>query len=461
MKILLRLVLIFICSTNLVWAADLANPRTMTFKQLDFQIPKPKRILLDNQIPVYLLVDHELPLVQITAMIRTGSVYDAPGKSGLAELTGKMLRAGGTKASTPDQLDDELEFMASSVESSFSTDSGMVTMSSLSRNVVATLKIFSDVLFEPAFDGHRFQIIQQQMLEGIRRQNDDPKELADRELSRLIYAGHPLGVFPTENSLQAVDRHDLLNFHRQSVRPENIILAVSGDIDEQNLLPLLNELIGSRAAKDEQTLPKVPEVKVSFKPQLQTIQKKINQSVIRFGHLGISKDDPDLYAVRVLDYILGGSFTSRLMTEVRTNQGLAYNVGSSFNIGRRFTGSFTAETETRANATVKTIKLMQSIIKEVSVHPVTEQELQLAKDAIINSFLFGFTTPATVVNQQMRLEFYHYSPDFLEQYRARIAVITAKDVLAAAKRLLHTDAFKLVVVGDEASFDQPLASLNN
>lgn len=460
MKILVRLFLILICALNLAWAGEQPDPRTMSFQQLDFSIPHSKRLLLDNHIPVYLLPDHEIPLVTITAMIRTGSVYDPADKSGLAALTGRMLRNGGTKTVLPDQLDDELEFMASAVESYFGTDSGIVTMSCLSRNLTATLDIFADLLFKPGFDSKRLQIVRQQMLEDIRRQNDDPKELADRELEKLIYAGHPLGYFPTENSINAIQRSDLVDFHKKFVNPENIIIAVSGDVDEKKLLPLLNQLLGRYANKDGQPLPQIPAVQGSFRPQLQFVQKKVNQTVIRFGHLGITKDDPDLYAVRVLDYILGGSFTSRLMTEVRTNQGLAYNVGSSFDVGRRFTGSFTAQTETRANATIKTIKLMQNIIEDIRQQPVTAQELKLAKDSIINSFLFGFTTPQTVVSQQMRLEFYNYQSDFLEKYREKIAAVTAEDVLRAAKRLLHPDAFKLVVVGDESAFDEPLSTLN-
>lgn len=458
MKTALRLLLFVLCALALpAWGGDgPADPRTLRFKPLTFNIPKAERVQLANGTPVYLLQDRELPIVTVSAMIRTGSVYDLPGKSGLAALSGSQLRGGGTTALEPRHLDDELEFMASSIESAFGSDSGAVTLTSLTKNLPRSLELFSDVLFRPRFDEKRFEVARRGALEAVRRQNDDPKELADRVLTQVIYAGHPLGVVPTAASLQAITRADLIAFQRRFVRPDNLIITVAGDFDRAAILVLLNRLIGARTPDSPLNLPQPPPVPLTHRPEVYFAAKQVNQTVIRMGHLGIDKNSPDLYAVRVLDYILGGSFTSRLMLEIRTNQGLAYNVGSRFEVGRRFTGTFTAETETRANATVRTIDLMTALIDGIRKEAVSEQELQLAKDAIINSFLFGFTTPASIVMQQARLELYGYAPDYLERYRDRIAAVSREDLLQAARRQLHPKAFKLVVVGDAALFDQPL-----
>lgn len=460
MKLRVLLVgLISIFCLSAASAAELANPRNMTFPALSFSIPKAERVVLQNGMPVYLLQDHELPIVTISALIHTGSVYDPADKSGLAVLTGSQLRGGGTNELAPAVLDAELEFMASSVESSFGSDLGTVSLTSLTKNLDRTLQLFSDVLFRPRFDEKRLEVARRQALEMIRRQNDDPKELGDRELQKALYAGHPLGVIPTAATVAAVKRSDLQAFHQRFVRPDNMILTVAGDFDRTNMLAALNRLVGSVHTAGELRLPVIPQVKLQFAPAVLYAPKQVNQSVIRLGHLGITKDDPDLYAIRVLDFILGGSFTSRLMMEIRTNQGLAYNVGSHFDVGRHFIGSFTAETETKAEATAKTIGLMSSIIAAIRTEPVSEQELKLAKDSIINSFLFGFTTPASIVVQQARLEFYGYQPEYLERYRERIAAVTREELLQAAKKHLHPEAFKLVVVGDQKGFDKPLSSL--
>jgi len=442
-------------------ATEPANPRTMDFPPLTYRLPKAERVLLKSGIPVYLLQDHELPIVTISALIHTGSVYDPADKSGLASLTGSQLRGGGSQTLTPAVVDAELEFMASSVESSFGSDLGAVTLTSLTKNLDRTLQIFNDLLFYPKFDEKRLEVARRQALEAIRRQNDDPKELADRELQKMMYAGHPLGNVPTAATISSIKRSDLQAFHRRFVRPDTMILTVSGDFDRSALLATLNRLVGSVPAAGALQKPEITQVNLQFVPAVLHAQKQVNQSVIRLGHLGITKDDPDLYAIRVLDFILGGSFTSRLMMEIRTNQGLAYNVGSHFDVGRRFTGSFTAETETRAEATAKTIALMTTIINSVRTAPVTEQELKLAKDSIVNSFLFGFTTPNSIVSQQARLEFYGYQSDYLDRYRERIAAVTREDIQRAARKHLHPDAFKLVVVGDQKNFDKPLSTFGN
>ena len=456
---LLALWLLLCASLTNVAAAGLANPRSMTFPPLAYTIPRSERVLLANGTPVYLLQDHELPIVTVAAMIHTGSVYDPAKKSGLAAMTGSVMRDGGTVSLTPHQLDAELEFMASSVESSFGTDSGTVTMTTLTRNLPRTLELFNEVLFRPRFDAQRLEVARRQALEAIRRHNDDPKALADRELVRAIYRGHPLGQVPTATTIEAITRSDLIAFHQRFVRPDNLIITVSGDFDRNRMLSQLNRTIGSVHPSTPLRLPAVAQVRTTDKAEILYADKDINQTVIRLGHLGITKDNPDLYAVRVLDFILGGSFTSRLMMEIRTNLGLAYNVGSDFEIGRRFTGTFTAETETRADSTTRVIGLMTGIIARIRTEPVSEQELTLAKDAIINSFLFGFTTPASIVMQQARLEFYGYAPDYLDRYRERIAAVTRADVLRVARNYLHPEAFKLVVVGDAKRFDRPLTSI--
>ncbi|MCE1226435.1 MAG: insulinase family protein, partial [Geobacteraceae bacterium] len=386
MKIrLLCVCIVSLFTFSAAYGAEPANPRSMSFPALHFSIPKAERVQLKNGTPVYLLQDHELPIVTISALIRTGSVYDPADKSGLAALTGSQLRGGGTLSQTPAELDRELEYMASAVESSFGTDLGSVSLTSLAKNLDRTLQIFSDVLFRPRFDEKRLEVARRQALEMIRRQNDDPKELGDRELQKALYAGHPLGVVPTAATVSVIRQSDLQSFHQRFIRPDNMILTVAGDFDRTAMLAVLNRLIGQVKPEGPLRLPEVPQVKLQFAPAVLYAPKQVNQTVIRLGHLGITKDDPDLYAIRVLDFILGGSFTSRLMMEIRTNQGLAYNVGSHFDVGRRFTGSFTAETETKAEATSKTIGLMTSIIAEIRKNPVSEQELKLAKDSIINS----------------------------------------------------------------------------
>lgn len=454
---------LMIVSLSPAFAAELkqSNPRNMSFPELRFEIPKAERVVLECGLPVYLLRDTELPIINMTAMVRTGSVYEPPGKSGLASMTGTVMRSGGAGGLTPEMMDDELEFMASAVESGIGNDMGTVSLTTLTKNLDRTLKIFRDVLFDPDFSDKRIDMTRKQMIEGLRRQNDDPKEIGDREISRAIYAGHPLGTIPSFESIGSITRTDLLDFHRRFYRPDNMLLAVSGDFNRENLVKQLNALFGPAVKEAALSLPEIPQPRPLFQPEIIYGKKDVNQTVIRMGHLGLAKDSPDIYAVRVMDYILGGSFTSRLTMEVRTNQGLAYNVGSHFDIGRRFAGSFIAETETKADSTIKAIKLMKDIITGMTKEPVSDQELAAARDYIINSFMFGFTSPASIVSQRARLEFYGYPENYLESYRDAIARVSKEDVLNAARKHLKPGAFKLVVVGDAARFESQLSTLGS
>lgn len=435
-----------------------ADPRSMNFPELRYEIPKAERVVLECGMPVYLLRDPELPIINITAMVRTGSVYEPAAKAGLASLTGNVMRSGGAGGLAPERMDDELEFMASSVESGIGSDMGTVSLTTLTKNFGRTLRIFADVLLHPDFSEKRVEIARRHMIEWLRRQNDDPKEIADREITRAIYAGHPLGVVPTFDSVNSVTRQDMVAFQRRFFRVDNMILAVSGDFERSAMLSELNKVFGKGERITALELPEIPKPPSAFAPEVLYGRKEVNQTVIRMGHLGISKENPDIYAVRVLDYILGGSFTSRLTMEIRTNQGLAYNVGSRFDIGRRFSGTFIAETETKAESTAKAIGLMKAIIAGMTREPVTDQELKSAKDYIVNSFMFGFTSPASIVTQRARLEYYGYPADYLEKYRENIARVSSEDVLAAARRHLRPEAFKLVVVGEGSKFDQPLTT---
>ena len=376
MNICIRLLISLITLGTLVSCASPGTgvtPRTMTFAPLKFEIPKSQRAVLKNGMVVYLLEDHELPLVNMTAYINVGGIYEPAEKTGLAGITGAVMRSGGTRTTPPEKLDAELEFMASAIESSIGSESGNLSLATLAKNLDRTMELFAQVLISPEFRDDRVTVALNKTIEALRRQNDDPKEVADRELKKALYAGHPLGRVPTIDTVKRITRSDLQEFHRRYYRPGTIILAVSGDFRKDELLARLEGLFGSW--KNEPVdFPAVGAPAAEAKPEILLVRKEVSQSVIRMGEMGIDKNSPDLHALRVLDYILGGGFTSRLVQEVRSNQGLAYNVDSTVDVGRRFTGTILAETETKTGSTVKAIVLIREIIAGMTTAPVTDQE---------------------------------------------------------------------------------------
>ncbi|PLX91040.1 MAG: insulinase family protein, partial [Desulfuromonas sp.] len=237
-------------------------------------------------------------------------------------------------------------------------------------------------------------------------------------------------------------------YHSTYFAPNNLWLAISGDFDRAQLLTQIEATLGDWLYR-EVPQPTVPEVVPARQGQLQYVRRDIPQTTLLIGDLGLTKDDPDQYAARVLNYILGGgSFNSRLMREIRSDRGLAYSVYSYFQIGRRLPGPFVTGTETKNESVIDTLGLMRSIMVDLCDQPVASAELDLAKDSLINSFVFGFDDTHAVVTQQVRLDFFNYPQDYLNRYRSRIAAVTIEDVQRVAKRFIRPAHQQIVLVGN-------------
>jgi zinc protease len=435
------------------------RPDQLTFPPLVFHVPEVETIDLPNGIRLYLKEDPELPLVQLTAMLGAGSIGEPATMTGRGSLFAAALRTGGAGDYPAEALDHRLEQLAANL--SVATDSYATTLdlSLLASDLETGLAILADFLRRPAFAPERLELARKQMLEGIRRQNDEPEEIASRALMKAIYGDHPLGRTPTVTTVSALRRDDLLDFHRRYFHPNNLWLAISGDFDRSALIALIERTLGDWP-RAEFTPQSIPAVTTSAAPLVLVGQKDIPQTTILIGELGIDKDAPDLHAVRVMNYILGGGgFNSRLMREVRSNRGLAYSVYSYFQVGRRLPGPFVAGSETKSASTIEVVRLLRQMMAEMREEPVSDAELTLARESLVNSFVFGFTDSHEVVSQLLRLDFYDYPRGYLETYRDRVTAVTAEDVLAAARQRLHPDRQAVVLVGDASAFADAAAGL--
>jgi zinc protease len=386
-------------------------------------------------------------------MFSTGTIDEPEDKTGLGQLYAAALRTGGAGSRPPAELDGELERLA--IDLGVDVDSYATTceMSVQAGDLEAGLSVLADLLRRPRFDAQRMELARRQLIEQIRRQEDDPGFVAGRALRRALYGDHPLGRTPTVPGVLAVTRQDLLRLHDRHALPNELWLGISGDFDRGELKGLLEELLGDWPAGDS-TSQAIPPLPAEMPARVVAVGKDLPQTTILLGERGIDKNDPDLYALRVLNYTLGGGeFNSRLMREVRSNRGLAYSVYSYFQVGRRLPGLFIAGGETRTASVVEVVELMRRLMKEITEGPVSSDELQLAKDSLINSFVFAFDNSHDIVTQIMRTDYYDYPADYLERYRERIAAVTAEQVLAAARRHLHPDSQVVVLVGDQASLE--------
>ena len=439
------------CSTPLP-----TSYQQLEYPDLTFQLPEVETLILDNGIRLYLKADDELPLVQVTAMIGSGGIISSEEKTGFAGLFGSVWRSGGAGDRTPEALDEYLDFLAANVSSSMGTYSAQLDFSLRSEDFSAGLSILGDLLLRPSFNSERLELARLQAQEHLRRQNDNPGSISRRLLMKALYPDHYLGRTATEHSLASITRQDLVDFHETYFAPNNLWIAVSGDFDRDTLLEALNKELGDwpQGNVPEQQLPPV---KAPDAGLIQLAAKDLSQTSIVIGDLGLSKENPDQYAVRVLNYILGGGgFNSRMMREIRSNRGLAYSAYSYFQVGRRLPGPFVAGTETKNVSVVPAISLTREIMNDLRDNLVTDEELQLAKESQINSFVFGFENTHSVVSQQMSLAFFDYPANYLADYRDKIAAVTVADVQRVAQEFIDPSRQQIVLVGNPEEFGDEL-----
>ncbi len=436
------------------------HPDQLQYAELHFQPPDVEKLVLSNGVRLYLKEDKELPLIQLTAMIGAGAMTTPQEKTGFNSLFGSTLRTGGADGWTPEALDEQLDLLAANLSASMGPYVTQMDLSLRSVDLDQGLEILSALLRRPAFAQDKLDHARLQAQESVRRQNDNPGAISRRLLMAALYPDHYLGFSPTLETLAAVSREDLVRFHQTYFAPNNLWLAISGDFDRQDLLAQLETQFGDWAESDvtEQVLP--PIVRATS-GAIQVVEKDLPQTTIVIGDLGLTKDDPDQYAVQIMNYILGGGgFNSRMMREIRSNRGLAYSAYSYFQTGRRFPGPFIAGTETKNSSVVPVIELTREIMADLRDIPVTEAELQLAKESKINSFVFGFENTHSVVGQQMRLDFYDYPDDYLSAYRDNLAAVTVEDVQRVAAKFINFDNQQMVLVGNSGDFLKSLEGFN-
>lgn len=435
------------------------HPGRLATPPLRFLVPKIDHLTLSNGIRVYLKEDHELPLINLTVMVPGGAIADPQEKVGLASLLAKGLRTAGAGSRSADQIDTLIEQVAADFSVSADTYAFVLDLSLLATDLTTGLDLLRDTLRTPAFEPTRLELARKQMIEAVRRQNDHPQAIASRTLLRAIYGDHPLGRTPTEATVQAISRDDLLAAYKESFSPEELWVAVSGDFNRAELLAGLEARFGDWPAgiNSPRILPPVS----GNKDGVAIVgQKDLPQSVVMLGQLGVDKGAPDLHAVRVMNFILGGgSFNSRMMKEIREERGLAYSVYSYFQVGRILPGPFIAQCETKSSTTIEVLDLMLAAMKTIREVPVSPEELQVAKESLNNSFVFSFTSPHEVVTQAMRLDFYDYPDDYLESYRAKVDALTLADIQLAAREHLQPEKMSIILIGNEQQFEAPLTKL--
>jgi len=431
------------------------HPSKLKYPPIEIVSPEVIAVSLDNGMEGFLIEDHEIPVVDIVILFPT--YFPEEDKYGLNEMARWVIRNGGSESWPSDKLNEELEFLAAGVEIYGGNLSTNVAINCMKKDLDDVLAIAADLIRNPVFPEDKVEKKRGDMLEEIRRKNDQPRAIARREFYKLIYKGHPYGWDTTVESIEAITRDDLTSFHAAYFHPNRAILGVSGDITEGEIVTKLEKVFAGWE-QAETTIPEVPAVEPVFAENWNYAYKDISQAYMMLGHFGINSNNEDRCTINIMNFILGGgSFTSWIMTEVREKKGLAYSCGARFGADAFTLGAFYAFAQTKGEEYSRAMQIMIDQIERMRTEGPSEEEFRKAIDSYVNSQVFDYDSKSRMVRRLVGLKFEGRPLDTPEKDMERYASMTLEEVVAAAARYLHPDKMTFFIVGDDETFDRPLS----
>ena len=431
------------------------RPEKLIFPPLNYDAPNPAayRVELESGAVVYIYPDRERPLIDLSVNIRGGSYLDPKGKEGLAGLTGSLMARGGIPSSSADELDEELEFLAARLSSSFGGLNGSVSLNLLSKDVDRGFEILRAVLAAPSFQEDKLALRKTQALQGLKQRNDDSRNIESRERNFLAYGeDFWFNRHTTAASLEGIRREDLLAFHHEWVHPRNFVVSISGDFDREAMLKRLDGVFAAWPHPGKKT-PPVPQQREYGKSGVYIVDKDVNQGRVSIILPGIRWDDPDYYAIQIMNDVLGGGgFTSRITNRVRSDEGLAYSARSAFPGGAHYPVVFRAGFQSKSRTVAFATSIVLEEIARITREPVTAEELLTAKKSFIDTFPNNFASASQVVSVFAGDEMigrYAKQPDYWANYRDNIEVVDIAAVQRVAKRRLNLGQVIILIVGQK------------
>ena len=430
------------------------HPSLLEYPELEFTPPEREahRRVLPSGVPVYVVEDHSLPLVDVTVYIRTGAYLEPAGKAGLASMTGALIRSGGTARMAPDAFDEELAFLAANVTSSIADTEGTASFNCLSKDLDRVLELFIEMLRSPRFDAARLEVRRSQVLQDLARRNDETPSIESRWWDRLLRGKDFFTVDrTTKASIESIAREDMQALHASCYHPSRFIIALSGDIEPAGALGKLDAALSEWVKADAgPSLPPIPKPSHELTAGVHVIDKpSVNQGRASIGHLSTTRENPEYHALLIMNQILGGGgFTSRITSRVRSDKGLAYSAGSRYEFGVWFPGAFRAFFQSKSETVAEAAAIVLEETKRILDEGVTAEEVSTAASYAIGLLPRSFATPGATANTLASDEFTGRDPGFWRTYTPKIKAVTPEAVLRAARGHLHPGKIVILLVGN-------------
>jgi zinc protease len=419
-----------------------------------YAMPPVQRAVLSNRLVLLVSEERSLPFVTFQLLIDSGSWKDPSGEEGLSYLTARGLLLG-TSKHTANQINEELDFMGASLNSSSGRDSAALTLRILKKDLDKGMDLFMEVLNQPTFPEEEIRREIEKTLATIQSEEDQPEQVAEKEFQKTLFLNSPYGhpVEGTKESVPKLTREGVIRFYRSCYHPHSAILTVVGDITDDEVK---TKLVPRLEKWPTGEIPKLVFM-TKFENEQKTVRldRPITQANIILGNAGVSRENPDYYALTVMNYILGGGgFASRLVKEIRNKRGLAYSVASFFDAGK-YPGSFQIALQTKNASAHEAIALSLQQMERIQKELVSEKELEGAKKYLIGSFPMRLDTQGKLAGFLTQVEYYDLGLDYAKKYPVLIRSVTREDVLRVAKKYLHPKKYVLVIVANlkEAGMD--------
>jgi zinc protease len=416
----------------------------------EIRFPEFQQRTLANGLRLVVIEQHETPSVSVQLLVPGGKVHAPAAKAGLAEATAALLREG-TATRSSQEIAQAIDSVGGTLSTFASLESGYVTVAVTSDQVDLALDLLSDVALRPSFPADELERWRSQSLSGLQIQQSDPEYLADAAFVQALYGGHPYGPpsSGTPESVQALTRDDLAAFHRRQYVPNEAILAIVGDVKAAEAFAKAERTFGGWKKGEEASIP--PVKPAEMKREILVIDKPdAVQTQIRVGQVAISYRDPDHFAAKVYDAVIGSSSNSRLYEEVRRKRGLSYGAYSDLRLPSE-PGWFLANTYTKTESTAETVGLVLEVLEGME-KPVPSEELAERKTYLTGAFPLEIETPDGIAGKVLEAMKFGYGREFLEGYRDKLGAVTAEQVKSFAERRLHPERMLIVLVGNAKAF---------
>jgi zinc protease len=423
-------------------------------------LPVPTSFKLANGLTVMLVEQHNLPVVAANLVVLSGSEANPANKPGLAAFTADMLDEGTSRRSTL-QLAEDVAAIGASLSTGSTSDASAINMRTLKKNADAAFDLVADVALQPAFAAKELDRVRNNRLTQILQQRDNPNALASKVFNNALYgAKHPYGFteLGTEESIKAINREDMMKFWQTGYVPENSALIVAGDLTQAELRALAEKHFGKWTGKATGTTR--PDVQASAARHIVIVDKPgAPQTVLRIGHVGVSRANPDYVPIEVMNTGLGGLFSSRINMNLREKNGYTYGAGSVFQF-RRGPGPFFTTSSVRTDVTAPAVHEIFNEFERMRATDVSTEELKIAKDSFARSLPGLFETTGQAAQSVAQLFIYNLPLDYYRSLPAKIDAVTVADVRRVAGKYLLPDSMVIVAVGDRSKIEPELTKLN-